>query len=119
MTVLHLSVGSDLHLPSAVLLVMTRNCFKSILKNEQYFGGISNCNYDDEIPNSFVFVQAVVIYFLVEFCKWNNLHYLHNQDILIFRAGHTYYQQLAVPHVVGSHHFYSLCLHSVLVSIGL
>lgn len=27
-------------------------------------------------------------------------------------------QQLAVPCVVGSHHFYSLCLHSVLVSIG-
>lgn len=85
---LHVRVGNDLCLPSVVLLVMTRNCLKSILKKEQYFGGVFNCNYEDEIPNSFVFVQVVVLYFLVEFCKWNNLHYLCNQDILIFRAGH-------------------------------
>lgn len=78
MTVLHLSIRSDLHLPQAILLVMTRSSFRSILKKVQYFLGVSNCNYDDKIPNSFVFVQGLVIYFLVEFCKWNDLLYLHN-----------------------------------------
>lgn len=57
---------------------MTRSSFRSILKKVQYFLGVSNCNYDDKIPNSFVFVQGLVIYFLVESCKWNDLLYLHN-----------------------------------------
>lgn len=85
MTVLHLSIRSDLHLPQAILLVMTRSSFRSILKKVQYFLGVSNCNYDDKIPNSFVFVQGLEIYFfwVLQFylsgvLQWNDLLYLHN-----------------------------------------